>query len=160
MHITGKMTEGLNAQIGREYSASLQYLAMAAWFEAQGLKGLSGFFHKQAEEESGHGLKIVKYLGEVGGEVSIPEIPKPRADYDSVQSLLADFLKMEEEVTRAIYALVELAQKEKDHSAYQFLQWYVEEQREEVASAHELLTMAERFGEERVFLMDGAFRRA
>jgi ferritin len=160
MLIAQKMTDGLNTQIGLEYSAFLQYLAMAAWFDEQGLKGLSGFFFKQAEEEAEHGLKIVKYLGEVGGKVAIPQMPKPKNDYPSVENALTDFVKMEEEVTRAIYALTELAQAEKDHSAYQFLQWYVEEQREEVSSARELLEMAQRFGEERVFMMDGALRRS
>jgi len=159
MMIGKKMTDALNAQIGREYSASIEYLALGAWFEEQGLDGFAKFFYGQSAEENGHGLKIVKYLGEVGGRVSIPAIAKPRDSHDSVIAALERFLAMEEEVTRAIYELVSLASAEKDHSAHQFLQWYVEEQREEVSSATTLLEKARRFGEERVVILDGMLGR-
>lgn len=159
MLIAKKMTEGLNAQIGREYGAAMAYLAMAAWFEAQGLAGFAAFFHKQSEEETEHGLKIVKYLGEVDGKVKIPALAQPPADFASVEEALQQFVRMEEDVTRAIYELVELAGAEKDHSAHQFLQWYVEEQREEVSGARELLDRARRFGEERIGILDGMLGR-
>jgi len=159
MLIGKKMTEGLNAQIGREYGAWMGYLAFAAWFEERGLPGFSAFFHKQSAEESEHGLKIVKYLGEVGGKVAIPALPKPRADFASTEEVLKLFVQMEEEVTRAIYDLVDLATAEKDHSAHQFLQWYVGEQREEVSGARELLDRARHFGEERIGILDGMLGR-
>jgi ferritin len=159
MLIGKKMIDGLNAQLGREYSAAMQYLAMAAWFDGEGLKGLAGFFFKQSAEESEHGLKIVHYLGEVGGTVLIPAIEQPKTDYADVEAALQDFLDMEHAVTRAVYELVELAQAEKDHSANQFLQWYVAEQREEVSSAQELLDTARCYGPERIPMMDAALRR-
>jgi ferritin len=154
MLIQPKLIDGLNAQIGREYGAFLQYAAMAAWCEEQGLHSLSVFFFKQSDEESQHGRKLVQYLCDVGGAVSIPALPKPKTDYPSVEAALKHFLEMEKEVTRAIFALVELAQAEKDHSTYEFLQWYVAEQREEVASASHLLQTAQKFGEDRILLMD------
>jgi len=154
MMIDKKMTEALNAQIGREYSASMQYVAMGAWFEEQGLDGFAGFFYKQAAEETGHGMKIVRYLGEVAGHVIIPAIAKPRDNFLSITEAVEQFLKMEQDVTRAIYELVDLAKAEKDHSAFEFLQWYVSEQREEVASATALLEKVRRFGEERAVLLD------
>ena len=155
-----KMTEGLNAQIGREYSAAIQYFAMGAWFEEQGLTGFATFFFKQGDEENEHGMKFVRYLGEVGGHVSMPAIAKPKDSFGSVGEALQQFLKMEEDVTRAIYELVELAGAEKDHSAFEFLQWYVSEQREEVASATSLLDRFKRFGEERAVLLDSTLGSA
>lgn len=154
MMIGQKMTEGLNAQIGREYAAAFQYVAMGAWFQEQGLDGFAGFFYKQGAEENEHGLKLVRYLGDVDGHVSMPGIAKPRDTFGSVIEAVEQFLKMEQDVTRAIYDLVELARTEKDHSAFEFLQWYVAEQREEVASATALLEKAKRFGEERAVLLD------
>ena len=159
MMIGKKMTDALNAQIGREYSASIEYLAMGAWFEGQGLDGFAKFFFKQSAEENEHGFKIVRYLGEVGGHVAIPAIAKPRDSHDSVVAVLERFLSMEKDVTSAIYDLVNLASAEKDHSAHQFLQWYVAEQREEVSSATTLLEKARRFGEERVVILDGMLGR-
>jgi ferritin len=160
MLIGKKMTDELNAQVGREYGASMQYVAMAAWLEEQGFTGFASFFHAQADEERGHGRKIVDYLGEVGGRVDLPALPKPRADYGSVEQALEHFLELEEGVTRAIYSLVELAVAEKDHSANQFLQWYVKEQREEVSSARGLLDKARAFGAERIGILDGMMGRS
>ncbi|MEZ5063731.1 MAG: ferritin [bacterium] len=152
--IGSKMNEALNAQIGREFGASYQYYALAAWFEEQGLPGFAKFFFRQGQEENEHALKIVHYLGEVGGHVVIPAQPQPKSTYESALAAIESFLAAEQDVTRAIYELVDLATAEKDHSAFEFLQWYVSEQREEVANATGLLDRARRFGEERVVLLD------
>jgi len=154
MQISQKMTDGLNAQAGREYGAFLQYVAMAAWCEEQGLPSLTAFFYKQSDEESEHGRKIVRYLGEVGATVVLPALPQPKTNYPSIEAAMRHFLELEEGVTRAIHALVEQAQAEKDHTTNQFLQWYVAEQREEMASATHLLQAAQRLGEERAILLD------
>lgn len=154
MQIGSRVTDSLNAQIGREFFASLQYVAMAAWFEEQGLPGFAKFFFKQAGEENGHALKIVKYIAEVDGKVAIPTIAEPRREWGSIQEVLRAFLEAEEDVTRRIWALVELAQAEKDLSTFQFLQWFIEEQREEESSARSLLDRAKRLGEERAALLD------
>lgn len=154
MLIGKRMNEALNAHIGREYNAFYEYTAMAAWFDEQSLDGFAGFFYKQAEEESEHGLKMVKYVAEVGGHVEIPALPAPKHTFSAPIEALEMFVKMEVEVTRAIYELVELARTEGDHSAFQFLQWYVEEQREEVSSAQALLDRARQFGDERIALLD------
>ena len=156
MLIDRKMTDGLNQQIGREYGAAMEYLAMGAWFDEQGLSGFANFFYKQGAEENEHGFKIVRYLAECGAHVAIPAIPKPQDTYESVLGALEKFLSMEQGVTRAIFELVELAQSEKDHSAFQFLQWYVAEQREEVSSATALLDKARHYSEERIAILDGA----
>lgn len=156
MLIGSRMTDGLNAQIGREYGAALEYVAMGAWFEEQGLPGFANFFYKQGAEENEHGFKLVRYLGECGAHVSIPAMAKPQDTYGSVVEAIEKFLAMEQEVTRAIFDLVELAQSEKDHSAFQFLQWYVAEQREEVSSAAGMLDKARHFGEERMAILDSS----
>jgi ferritin len=148
------MVDALNVQVGREFLAALQYVALAAWFEGQGLPGFAKFFFRQAEEENGHALKLVRYLGEVGASVAIPAIEAPRRDWSSVEAALSGFVEAEEDVTRRIHTLVELAQSERDHSSFQFLQWYVEEQREEVSSARALLDRMRRLGEERIGLLD------
>ena len=154
MQIGSRVTDALNGQIGREFFASLQYVAMAAWFEGQGLPGFASFFYKQAGEENGHALKIVRYVTEVNGKVEIPSIAQPRREWGSIQELLRDFIEAEEDVTRRIWALVELSQAERDLSTAQFLQWFVAEQREEESSARSLLDRAQRLGEERAALLD------
>lgn len=156
MLIGSPMNDALNAHIGREYGAFYEYTAMAAWFEEKSLNGFADFFYKQAAEESEHGLKMVKYVNEVGGHVKIPALPEPKDGYASPVAALEAFLKMEEEVTRAVFDLVELARSSGDHSTFEFLQWYVAEQREEVSSASALLDRARQFGDERMALLDAS----
>lgn len=156
MMIGKKMTTALNAQIGREFAAAMQYVAMGAWFEEKGLEGFAKFFFAQGAEEYGHGMKMVRYLGEVGGHVAMPAIDKPVDKFTGVTKAIERFLSMEQDVTTAIYELVDLARAEKDHSAFEFLQWYVSEQREEVASANSLLEKVKHFGEERAILLDSS----
>ena len=46
-----KIVAAINEQIGNEFSAMLQYYAIAAHFGAEALPELSAHFYKQAEEE-------------------------------------------------------------------------------------------------------------
>ncbi|MFN8177184.1 MAG: ferritin [bacterium] len=154
MKLSAKLTESVNAQIGREFFASIQYVAMAAWFEEQGLPGFAKYFYKQATEENEHALKFVRYVAEVDAQVAIPAIPEPRRGWSTVQDVLRAYLEAEEDVTRRIWAIAETAQAEKDLSTLEFVQWFVAEQREEESSARSLLDRAKRLGEERVALLD------
>src|SRR5687768_18230171 len=51
MLISEKLEAALNRQVGREMGASMQYLAIAAYFDGQALKQLARFFYRQADEE-------------------------------------------------------------------------------------------------------------
>ena len=135
MQIGARMLDALNVQIGREFFAALQYVSMGAWFDGAGLPGFSKFFFHQAEEENEHALKLVRYVGEVGGQVAIPALEAPRREWPGVEAALRAFLEAEEDVTRRIHALVDLALGEKDHTSLQVLQLFVEGQREGVSSA-------------------------
>ena len=67
-----KVINAVNEQIGYEFSASMQYYAIAAHFAAEALPQLSMHFFKQAEEEKGHALRFIKYVVDAGGRVVIP----------------------------------------------------------------------------------------
>jgi ferritin len=54
MVVNQKIIASINEQIGNEFSAMLQYYAMAAHFGAEVLPELSAHFHNQAEEEKKH----------------------------------------------------------------------------------------------------------
>ena len=53
-----KIIAAINEQIGNEFSAMLQYYAIAAHFGAEALPELSAHFYKQAEEEKQHALRL------------------------------------------------------------------------------------------------------
>ena len=54
---------------------------------------------------------------------------------ESLEGLIKTALKNEQAVTKAIHKMVEITQKEKDHSTYAFLEWFVNEQVEEELNA-------------------------
>lgn len=137
--LSSKMVEELNAQLGRELSAANQYLAMAIHLDQRSLKELANFFYLQSGEEREHAMKFLHYLLQANDRPLIPSIPEPVADFESLEQIAEMGLAQEQEVTRCIHELVDLALSEKDHTTNRFLQWFVEEQLEEEASFSELL---------------------
>ncbi len=145
--VSKRMEEALNKQIVREAYASFLYLAMASWCDKEGLSGCAGFFYRQSDEERMHMLKIFHYLNEMDRFAVTPAVAQPPLEFASVREVFEQTLAHEKEVTRAIYELVEVAREEKDHATYQFLQWYVEEQREEEALMRTILDRIKIIGE-------------
>jgi ferritin len=129
--LSDKMVNALNEQISMEGYASFLYLSMAGWFDAKSMQGCAAFMYRQSEEEHGHMMKIFKYLVDLDATAVAPGIKQPPADFANVQEIFADTLAHEQRVTNSIHDIVELAMQEKDHATYNFLQWYVNEQREE-----------------------------
>jgi len=148
MSISAAMNAKLNEQITAEFSAAHSYLTMSASLEKMGLKVLAKRFLDQHEEERGHGLKIFKYVQDVGGEVALDAVAKPKSGYKSVEAIAQAALDSEQEVTRLIHELVALADKEKDYSTRSFLGWFVDEQVEEVASMTDLLRLVRLAGKD------------
>lgn len=137
--LSDKMVEELNAQLGRELFASHQYLAIAVHLDARSLKELSAFYYEQAEEERQHAMKFLHYLLQADAIPVVPALSGPEADFDNLEQIAELSLGYEQEVTRCIHELVDLALQEKDHTTNRFLQWFVEEQLEEEATFSELL---------------------
>jgi ferritin len=131
MMISKKMEKALNEQIALEGYASFLYLSMASWCDREGMEGCSKFLHRQSEEEKAHMLRLFYYISEVDGHALAPAIEQPPHEFESVKSLFEKVYAHEQKVTRAIYNLVALSNEEKDHTTHHFLQWYIEEQREE-----------------------------
>ncbi len=129
----------LNNQIKYEAMASMQYLAMASWADAEGYNGIANFFYMQSEEEREHMLKLVKFVNERGGKVIIPQLEQPADEFSSLQSLFNHFLESEMFVTEQINGIIDECLKLKDYNTNNFMQWYVTEQLEEEATARTLL---------------------
>jgi ferritin len=141
--ITKKMQDALNAQINAELYSAYLYLAMAAYFEDQNLKGMAHWMEKQAAEEYEHAKKFYDFIFERGGRVTLKAIDTPPVAWKSPLEVFRESYAHEQKVTRLIYDLVELASAEKDHAASVLLDWYVEEQVEEEASAAEIVAHLE-----------------
>lgn len=141
MMISEKMASRLNQQVNHEYFNAWSYLAVAYWFEEQGLKVFAKYFFRQSDEERGHGAKIAQYLVDQGVHVKLGVIPQAKTDFHSAKEAIEDFVQHEIRTTKQVHEIVQMATDEKDHATRNFIDWKVAEQVEEVASATELLAM-------------------
>jgi bacterioferritin B len=134
----------LNEQIGREFAASQQYVAIAVYYDSETLPQLAAHFYRQAVEERNHAMMIVQYLLDSDEAVAIPGTEAPRTDFADPVAPVALALEQERTVTDQIVTLARLAREEGDLVGEQFLHWFLEEQREEVSSMSDLLRVVER----------------
>jgi ferritin len=136
--------ERLNEQIGHELAASQQYLAIAVYYDDDTLPRLAAFFYAQALEERNHALMMVQYLLDAGVEAPIPGVAGPRNEFDDVVAPVALALDQERRVSDQINALAAIAREAGDYTSEQFMQWFIKEQVEEVATMNDLLKVVER----------------
>lgn len=155
MMISEKMCQALNQQITSELHTSYSYLAMSFCFHNLGLKIFAQRFQQQSSEERSHAEKIMKFLLDVGAPVKLAAIDKPKGDYPNTLAIIKTALDSELTVTKQINDLVALAEAEKDYATRSFLQWFVDEQVEEVSSMQELLQWVEMAGEKNLFVLEG-----
>jgi bacterioferritin B len=136
--------EALDEQVGYEFAASQQYVAIAVHYDAETLPQLATHFYRQAVEERNHAMMIVQYLLDSDKPVTVPGVEAPQTTFADAVSPVALALEQEKRVTEQIIELVKLAREEGDLVGEQFLHWFLQEQREEVASMTELLAVVER----------------
>ena len=134
----------LNEQIGNEFAAHQQYVAIAVYYDAETLPQLARFFYAQALEERDHAMMMVQYLIDADEAVVIPGVAAPRVGFEDIVAPVALALGQEKRVTDQINALAALARHEEDYSSEQFMQWFLKEQVEEVDLFSSLLAVAER----------------
>jgi bacterioferritin B len=154
MLISKELNAAFNEEVGLELFASNQYLNIASYFAALGLKKLAGMFAKQAEEERAHAIKFVRYVDDVGGSVAIPAVQAPQYAFASVEEAVALALQWELEVTARINAMMTLAVEQKDYAAQDFLRWFVTEQVEEVSTMENLLKVVRASGERSLLMVE------
>jgi bacterioferritin B len=139
-----RFVERLNEQIGYEFAASQQYIANAVYYDAQTLPRLAAFFYAQAIEERNHAMMMVRYLLDSDGPVLIPGVAEPEVQFADIVAPVALALDQERRVSDQIAALMGVAREEGDFQSEQFVQWFLKEQVEEVATMSSLLAVVER----------------
>jgi bacterioferritin B len=134
----------LNEQIANEFAAHQQYVACAVYFDGETLPQLAGFFYRQAMEERDHAMMMVQYLLDTDEPVTIPGVAAPVATFADVVAPVALALEQEKRVTQQINELAGVAREQGDYSSEQFMQWFIKEQIEEIATMSDLLRVVER----------------
>jgi ferritin len=154
-----RFTDTLNAQIGNEFGASQQYVAIAVWYDAETLPQLAAFFYRQAVEERNHAMMLVQYLLDAGEEVVIPGLAAPQTTFGSPVEPVALALAQERRVTEQISALARIAREEENLIGEQYMQWFLKEQLEEMSSMSALLKTVERAAAVNILLAEDHLAR-
>ena len=150
----------LNEQVGYEFGASQQYVAVAVHYDALTLPQLATHFYRQAVEERNHAMMLVQYLLDGDETVRVPGVEAPQTEFGDVVEPVRLALEQERRVTAQIGALVQLAREEGDLVGEQFLHWFLQEQREEVSSMSALLAVVERSHDNVMLIEDYLAREA
>jgi ferritin len=151
---SARFAERLVEQIGYEFAASQQYIANAVYYDAQTLPRLAAFFYAQAVEERNHAMMMVQYLLDADSDVAIPGVAAPDTTFDSIAAPVELGLAQEKRVSDQIAALMGVAREEGDFLSEQFVQWFLKEQVEEVATMSSLLAVVQRSGANPGFIED------
>lgn len=150
--LSEKTEKLLNEQIMMEGKSSAYYLSMASWCETQGFTRSAQFLYTHSDEERSHMLKLFRYVNEAGGHALQPEVTDIKHSFDSLKKVFESILDHEIQVTQAIHKLVDHCFSNKDFTTFNFLQWFVVEQREEETIARRALELFHIIGEEGIGL--------
>lgn len=134
--LSANLLNKVNTQINEELQSAYLYLSMSAYCEAQNFSGFAHWLQKQAEEEFEHAMKFYSHVLERGNHVELKAIAAPKKDFGTFEELFVEVLEHEKKVTALITDLYEAAREEKDYPLEILLQWFIEEQVEEEASAN------------------------
>jgi len=155
-----KFVEQLNEQIGNEFGAHQQYVAIATYYDALTMPRMAALFYAQAIEERDHAMMMVKYLLDADEEATIGGVDAPRCNFSDVVEPVQIALEQEKRVTAQINALTKTARDESDFASDQFMQWFIKEQVEEVAKMSDLLAVVSRSKEDYERIEDWVAREA
>ncbi len=134
----------LNEQIAHEFAAHQQYVACAVYYDGETLPQLARFFYQQALEERDHAMMMVQYLIDADADVVVPGVAAPQTGFATIVAPVELALAQERRVTEQITALAGAARDERDFTSEQFMQWFIKEQVEEIATMADLLRVVQR----------------
>jgi ferritin len=144
--ISQALLDQFNGQINRELYSSYLYLSMAAYFEANNLRGFANWMKIQGDEERGHAMRFYEFVNERGGHVTLDKIDKPPASWDSTLAVFEATYKHEQAISAAINSMVDMAVGQKDYASQSFLMTFVDEQVEEEAQVAEIVNRLKLIG--------------
>ena len=137
--LSKNVQQAINEQINAELSSSYTYLAMSIFCQRQNFIGCAHWLRVQSEEEYGHGMRLLDFLLARDGEGELKSVTKPDTGFASIASVFEQAFEQEQQVSKKIDDLYELALKEKAFSALVELQWFINEQVEEEETAREIV---------------------
>lgn len=157
MELSKKLQDALNKQVAFEYEAAYKYDGMRIYLKDLGAPGATKWMTLQTWEEVHHAEDFINFIKSVDGQVEIHAIEKQTTDYDGLVSVWEAGLAHEKEITASIKSILEIAIKEKNYEAENFLRTYVDEQVEEEEHFTDVLELLKKAGDDKaaIFKVDG-----
>ena len=155
--ISKTMQDAFNEQIKNEMYSAYLYLSMSAWFESQDLPGFAHWMRAQFIEEETHALKMLDFVVDRNGVVTLLPISQPTLTFESALDVFQKTFAHEQTVTSLIHKLYATAEQEKDYTSMMFLKWFIDEQVEEEKNADLLVEQLKAIGQMRglLIMLDG-----
>jgi ferritin len=138
MPLKGKVLDLVNDQYRFEVESSEVYYAMSAYFADIKLEGFASYFRKAAEEERLHAMKFFDYMIKCNVLIEMKGFTPAKTRFENPKTACDFFLTHEQDVTRSINAIADAAMASKDFYTFEFIQWFLCEQLEEVRKAEDL----------------------
>ena len=152
--MNARVVEAINQQVNSELVASYTYLAMSAWCERQKFVGAARWLRLQSQEEYMHAMKLFDFLLARDCDVELKAVGEPRQKFKSIAEVFEQALHHEQEVSRQIDSLYEIAFREKAFAAVAELQWFLTEQVEEEKTGREIVAKFRMVGNDPASLLD------
>jgi len=143
-----KIASLLNQQINKEFYSAYLYLDMSNFYDGLDLDGYANYYMIQAQEERDHALLFMKYMQSIGLKVTLDAIDKPDKIFASVLDPLEAAAEHERYVSALINDIYHECHEARDYRTLKFLDWFVDEQREEEDSADSMVSRYKRFGQD------------
>ncbi len=147
MEISKNIQDAINDQINFELYSGYIYLSMATWLEEQNLAGMAKWMAMQAEEEYEHAMRFYKFVFDRGGRVTMKPIEGPQTEWESPLAAFEDAYEHEKKVSKLIYDIGEMAEKEGDKATQSFLKWFYDEQVEEEEQTARIRDLLKKIGD-------------
>jgi ferritin len=133
------LDDAINDQVNAELSASYTYLAMSAFCELRSFRGAAKWLRLQSQEEYGHAMRLLDFLLARNCTIKLKGIEHPDTNFRNITEVFERAYEQEQQVSRQIDALYELAFTEKAFAELVELQWFLTEQVQEEKSAREIV---------------------
>lgn len=152
--MNARVVEAINGQVNSELAASYTYLSMSAWCERQKFTGAARWLRLQSQEEYMHAMKLFDFLLARDCDVDFKPVGQPQQKFKSIADVFEQALLQEQEVSRQIDSLYEIAFREKAFAAVAELQWFLTEQVEEEKTGREIVAKFKMVGNDPASLLD------
>lgn len=152
MAISKEMWKKLNEQVTHEYYAAHLYLQMAAEFERMNLRVFAQKFYIHVEEERMHAKKFFDHLIGRGEKVELGKLDAPKKTWKTALEIMKAAYEHEVHITKLIDELVKQCEKDNDYASRGMLQWFVDEQVEELAWTSELISLIDLAGNQILYV--------